>query len=82
MDTCFQKFYKIIDFETFEVIQSNNKNTTYFKDKNHVYLDSFMNYFTIIEDATPKDFKVLDIENGFQLLEILITITMKKCHLK
>ncbi len=64
-DPCFQKFYKIIDFETFEVLQSNNKNTTYFKDKNHVYLESYMNGFLVLENANPTNFKVLDIEKGF-----------------
>ena len=62
----FSKIYKIIDFETFELIQSYNATTNYFKDKNNVYIDSYMNKdLQILEDANPKDFKILDIENGY-----------------
>lgn len=39
----YSKFYKVIDLPTFEVIQSNGSSIHYFKDKNHVYLDSYMN---------------------------------------
>ena len=62
----FSKLYKIIDFETFELIQSYKATTNYFKDKNNVYIDSYMNKdLQILENANPKDFKILDIENGY-----------------
>ncbi|WP_159636895.1 DKNYY domain-containing protein [Sphingobacterium composti Ten et al. 2007 non Yoo et al. 2007] len=62
----FKKYYRTIDFPTFTVITSLDRPTiTYFKDKNHVYVDSFMNEFTILEDANPDDFNILDLEKGF-----------------
>lgn len=62
----FSKQYNTIDFETFELIQSHQTSTNYFKDKNQVYVDSFMDRdFNILEDADPKDFKILDIAKGF-----------------
>ena len=62
----FSKLYNIIDFETFELIQAYKTSTIYFKDKNHVYIDSYMNKdLTILEDANPNDFEILDIENGY-----------------
>lgn len=62
----FSKLYKTIDFETFELIQSHNVTINYFKDKNNVYIDSYMNKdLTILEDANPNDFEILDIENGY-----------------
>lgn len=63
-DKCFQKFYKTIDFPSFQLVKAN-KNTFYFKDKDNVYLNSYMNNFGILENANPADFKVIDIENGF-----------------
>lgn len=61
----YSKFYKVIDLPTFEVIQSNGSSIHYFKDKNHVYLDSYMNSFCILEDVKPSDFEIIDFENGF-----------------
>ena len=62
----FSKLYNIIDFETFELIQSHNVTTNYFKDKNNVYIDSNMNKdLIILDDANPNDFEILDIENGY-----------------
>lgn len=60
----FRKFYHIIDFPSFEVIQSNGSTFHYFKDKNHVYLESYMNRFAILPNANPTDFHILDFENG------------------
>lgn len=60
----YRKFYSIIDFDTFEIIKSNGSTFHYFKDKNQVYLDSYMNTFTVLLDANPTDFKILDFENG------------------
>lgn len=62
----FSKLYHIIDFESFELIESYKTSTNYFKDKNNVYIDSYMNRnFLILEDANPKDFKILDIKKGY-----------------
>ena len=62
----FSKLYNTINFETFELIQAYKTSTIYFKDKNHVYIDSYMNRdFKILDDADPKSFKILDIEKGF-----------------
>lgn len=60
----FRKFYNIIDFPSFEVIQSNGSTFHYFKDKNHVYLESYMNRFTPLPNADPADFQILDFEKG------------------
>lgn len=35
-DEVYKKFYKTIDFPTFEIIQSNGSTYHYFRDKNHV----------------------------------------------
>lgn len=62
----FSKCYKTIDFETFELLKSYKTSTHYFKDKNHVYIESFMDRdFIILEDVDPNDFKISDIEKGF-----------------
>lgn len=47
--------YNQIDFETFELVQGNT-NTFYFKDQNNVYLESYMNPFSILKDAEPEKF--------------------------
>lgn len=65
-DRQFAKLYHSIDFPTFELIESYQTSTNYFKDKNHVYIDSYMNRdFAILEDANPNDFKILDIKKGY-----------------
>ena len=61
----FNKYYKIIDFATFEIIEHKELFTTYFKDKNNVYVNSYMCVFDIIPNANPKTFKILDFEKGF-----------------
>lgn len=61
----YKSFYTIIDFETFEVIKSNGSSFHYFKDKNNVYIDSYMGAFMILTDANPNNFEILDFENGF-----------------
>lgn len=60
----YRKFYPVIDFASFEIIESNGSTFHYFKDKNHVYIESYMNYFAILPDAEPKDFKIIDFNNG------------------
>ncbi|MBE8726213.1 DKNYY domain-containing protein [Flavobacterium hungaricum] len=67
----FKKFYKIIDFENFQIIATNAEtkddyaSTIYFADKNHIYLQSAFCRFGILEDALPQDFKILDIQKGY-----------------
>ena len=58
------KLYPYIDFPSFEIIQSNGSTYHYFKDKKHVYLESYMNRFAILPDADPADFRILDFEKG------------------
>jgi len=63
---CFKKYSKQIDLATFEMIQANTaENTFYFKDANSVYIDSYMAHQAIIENAHPKNFQLLDIDNGY-----------------
>ncbi|SFD55445.1 DKNYY domain-containing protein [Flavobacterium phragmitis] len=68
----FKKFYKVIDFETFKIIATNAEldddgfaSTVYFEDKNHIYIESAFTSFSILEDAKPEDFKVIDIQKGY-----------------
>ncbi|SHJ71165.1 DKNYY domain-containing protein [Pseudozobellia thermophila] len=66
LNTCFEKYLNKIDIDSFSVIEANEaENTTYFKDKNAVYLESYMCGSTILPDASPNNFKILDIENGY-----------------
>lgn len=60
----YRKFYKVIDFETFELLHSNGSTFHYFKDKHHIYLESYMNSFAILPDADPANFQILDFEKG------------------
>lgn len=67
----FKKFYKIIDFETFQIKATNAEteddyaSTIYFEDKNNIYLQSAFCSFCILENAIPADFKILDIKKGY-----------------
>ena len=67
----FKKFYKIIDFENFKIIANNAAttddyaSTIYFADKNHIYIHSSFSSFCVLENADPKDFKVIDIDKGY-----------------
>ncbi|WP_159455849.1 DKNYY domain-containing protein [Chitinophaga eiseniae] len=62
----FTRHTKAIDLETFEVIQENDTPmTTYFRDKNNVYLHSSMCTFTTLEGAIPGTFEITDIKKGF-----------------
>lgn len=60
----YRKFYPVIDFESFEVVESNGSTFHYFKDSKHVYVDSYMNSFAILPDARPSDFHILDFKSG------------------
>ncbi|MDR2271416.1 MAG: DKNYY domain-containing protein [Sphingobacterium sp.] len=60
----YRKFYGIIDFTSFEIIQSNGSTFHYFRDRNHIYLESYMNAFCVLTDADVTDFHIIDFENG------------------
>jgi len=60
----YRKFYPIIDFDTLEIIASNGSTFHYFKDRHHVYVESYMNRFAILPEANPSDFQILDFEKG------------------
>ena len=60
----YRKFYPVIDFASFEIIESNGSTFHYFRDKNRVYIESYMNAFAVLPDAAPVDFKILDFERG------------------
>jgi ribosomal protein S24E len=60
---CFEKLKKTIDFDTFDLIVSNDNNTHYFKDKSKAYL-KYYNKEYVLEGAEPSEFMVLDIEKG------------------
>ncbi|MFB9076558.1 DKNYY domain-containing protein [Flavobacterium procerum] len=61
----FRKYYKVIDFESFELLQSNDSTHHYFKDKTNVYISSYMCGFAVLENADPASFRILDFEKGF-----------------
>ncbi|ULT26808.1 hypothetical protein KUH03_08255 [Sphingobacterium sp. E70] len=60
----YRKFYGIIDFASFEIIQSNGSTFHYFRDRNHIYLESYMNAFCVLTDADVTGFHIIDFENG------------------
>lgn len=63
---CFRKYKKEIDISSLVLIQANkSENTFYFKDKNSVYIDSYMADQVIIEDANPDSFNLIDIDLGY-----------------
>ncbi|WP_119079505.1 DKNYY domain-containing protein [Chitinophaga alhagiae] len=60
----YRKFYPVIDFASFEIIESNGATFHYFRDKHRVYIESYMNAFAVLPDAASVYFKVLDFERG------------------
>lgn len=60
---CFEKLKKTIDFDTFDLVASNDNGTHYFKDKAKVYF-KYYNKEYVLEGAEPDNFKVLNIEQG------------------
>ncbi|GAA4442305.1 hypothetical protein GCM10023091_28860 [Ravibacter arvi] len=60
----YRKHYPVIDFSSFEIIASNGSGFHYFRDKNHVYIDSYMNTFAVLPGADPDSFQILDFKNG------------------
>lgn len=66
MNTCFEQHLKKIDIASFVLIEANEaENTVYFKDKNAVYLKSYMCGFEILPEANPNNFRIIDIDNGY-----------------
>lgn len=65
-DKSIKKLIKNIDVETFDFIEANESDSTlYFKDKNNVYIRSYMCGFEMLKDANPKYFKIIDIDEGY-----------------
>lgn len=60
----YRKFYPVIDFASFGIIESNGSTFHYFRDKNQVYIESYMNAFAVLPDADPVDFRILDFKSG------------------
>lgn len=60
----FTGFKKIIDYNTFEMIEAYEDKTFYFRDKNRVYVSSYMCRASVIEGADPELFKVIDAGEG------------------
>ncbi|WP_346317522.1 DKNYY domain-containing protein [Chitinophaga sp. YIM B06452] len=60
----YRKFYPVIDFASFGIIESNGSTFHYFRDKKRVYIESYMNAFAVLPDADPLDFRIVDFESG------------------
>jgi hypothetical protein len=63
-EPCFEKLKKIIDFDSFDIVATNENNTHYFRDRLNVYLKSNMGPDVLLQTADPNTFKVVDIEKG------------------
>nr|WP_295866367.1 DKNYY domain-containing protein [uncultured Chitinophaga sp.] len=62
----FTRHTRSIDLDTFEVIQENDTpTTTYFRDKNNIYIYSSMCTFSALDGAVPGTFEITDIKMGF-----------------
>ncbi|KOS07515.1 hypothetical protein AM493_16775 [Flavobacterium akiainvivens] len=60
----FTSLKKVIDYDSFELVEAYKDKTFYFKDRNRVYVTSYMCTPSVIEGANPKTFKVIDTEEG------------------
>lgn len=60
----FTSFKKVIDYATFELVAALEDKTFYFRDKNRVYVTSYMCRASVIEGANPETFKIIDIQDG------------------
>lgn len=60
----FTSLKKTIDHDSFELIAYFEDKTFYFRDKNHVYISSYMCRALFIEGANPKAFYVVDASEG------------------
>ncbi|EDM36914.1 hypothetical protein PBAL39_18609 [Pedobacter sp. BAL39] len=65
-EVALEKQMKLIDLPSFEVVLEHPQMTLcYFKDKNRVYIDSYMCPFTILPDADPSTFELISSTPGF-----------------
>lgn len=60
----FTSLKKIIDHDTFEMLEAYGDKTYYFSDKNRVYVSSYMCRASVIEGADPHTFKIIDAGEG------------------
>jgi len=60
----FTSLKKIIDHNSFELIEAFEDKTFYFKDKNNVYVTSYMCTRSFIEHAKPENFEVVNAAKG------------------
>ena len=60
----FTNLRKIIDYKSFELIDNYRDKTFYFKDKEHVYVSSYMCTPSVVEGADPAHFKIINGEEG------------------
>jgi len=60
----FTSLKKTIDYDSFEMVEAFEDKTFYFRDKNRVYVTSYMCNASVIEGAKPETFKVIHAEDG------------------
>ena len=60
----FTSLKKTIDYNSFELTEAFEDKTFYFKDKNNVYVTSYMCTPSIIENAKPESFKIVNAARG------------------
>ncbi len=60
----FTSLKKTIDHDSFELVAYFEDKTFYFRDKNHVYISSYMCRASLIEGADPETFHVVDASEG------------------
>jgi len=60
----FTSLRKTIDYNSFKLIEAFEDKTFYFKDKNHVYVSSYMCTPSVLENANPEIFKVINAAEG------------------
>jgi len=74
-DYTFKRYYKAIDFDSFEILEVHEEKsrynpdeidvkTIYFKDKNNIYVTG-VHEFSMLEDVNVNSFKIIDLEKGF-----------------
>lgn len=60
----FKNLKRVIDYGSFMLVEAYEDKTYYFKDKNRVYVTSYMCTPSVIETAKPSAFIVIDAEKG------------------
>jgi hypothetical protein len=60
----FTSLKKTIDYDSFEVVEAFEDKTFYFRDKNKVYVTSYMCTASVIDGVNPETFKVINAEDG------------------